>query len=267
MALDLFTAGTVLPAPTGARVLHDLTYFADERGPLLLDAYLPAAAAGRSPAVLLVNGDADEQTIARAKDWAVYRSYGEHLAARGLVGVPFAHHSTEQGRHSADVADEIAAAIIYVRTHASDLEVDPDRLGVWVFSAAGTFALAPILRDRPQYVRAVAGFYTIWDLAPFRDLPEPPPQHEVGRWSATVALGASAQGLAPIFVGRAGRDSPRIKAGTDLFVARALALDADLEVHGHPTGQHGFDIRDDDQRTRGIISAALDFFSERLEQR
>jgi acetyl esterase/lipase len=264
MALDLFAAGTVLPAPTGARVLRDLAYFSDDRGPLHLDAYRPAAPTDRRPAVLLINGDADEQTIARAKDWAVYRSYGEHLAARGIVGIPFAHHSTEQGRRSADVAQEIAAAIAYVRAHASDLEVNPDRLGVGIFSAAGTFALAPLLRDRPEYIRAVAGFYAIWDLTPFRDLPQPPPESEIERWSATTALGASAEGLPPLFVARAGRDSPRIKAGTDLFVARALALDVDLELHDHPTGQHGFDIRDDDLRSRGIIAAALTFFADRL---
>ena len=63
---------------------------------------------------------------------------------------------------------------------------------------------------------------------------------------------------------RAIRDGQRIKAGTDLFVARALALDVDLELHDHPTGQHAFDTRDDNARSRGIIAAALDFFARRL---
>jgi acetyl esterase/lipase len=264
MTVDLFAAGTVLPAPEGARVLRDIVYFSDERGPLHLDAYRPAATTAMQPAVLLVNGDADEATIARAKDWAVFRSYGEHLAARGIVGVPFTHHSAELGQRYPEVALQVTAAIKYVRQHAVELEVDADRLGVWAFSAAGPFALAPLLRVRPAWLRAVAGFYTIWDLAPYRDLPEPPSESRVEQWSATNALGSSADRLPPIFVARAGRDGPRFKASADLFVARALRLDADLEVHDHPTGQHAFDILDDDLRSRGIIVAALTFFAERL---
>jgi len=139
VALDLFAAGTVLPAPTGARIIPDITYHTDERGPLLLDAYLPTEPRGRWPCVLLVNGDAPEPVIARAKDWGVYRSYGEHLAAHGIAGLPFNHHSTEDGTHTGDVAREVAAAIAYVRGHAHELEVDADRIGVWAFSAAGPF--------------------------------------------------------------------------------------------------------------------------------
>ncbi len=264
MATDLFAVGTVLPAPTCARVLRDLPYLSNERGVLCLDAYRPPDRGTRSPAVVLVNGDADEATISRAKDWAVFRSYGEHLASRGLVGISFAHHSSEQGRQTASVAREISAAISYVRERASDFDVNPDCLGIWAFSGAGPFALAPLLRERPGWVRAVAGFYTVWDVAPFRDLPQPPPMTEGDQWSVTNALGQSSEGLPPIFVARAGRDGPRIKAGTDLFIARALALDVDLEVHNHPTGQHGFDIRDDDAYSRGIIGAALDYFVRRL---
>lgn len=263
MALDLFAAGTVLTAPTGARIIRDLTYHANDRGSLELDAYLPARS-GPWPGVLLVNGDAPEPVIARAKDWGVYRSYGEHLAARGIVGLPFNHHSTEAGARTAEVAREVAAAIAYVRTHAAELDIDADRIGVWAFSAAGPFSLAPLLRERPAYLRALAGFYAIWDLAPFRDTDAPPSEASIQEWSATAALGDSAAGLPAVFVARAGRDGPRLKSGTDRFIRRALELDLDVQVHNHPTGQHGFDIRDDDARSHEIIGAALDFFADRL---
>lgn len=264
MAIDLFAAGTVLPAPASARAVRDITYYVDERGPLLLDAYLPSQSAGPWPGVLLVNGDAPEPVISPAKAWGVYRSYGEHLAARGIVGLPFNHHSTEGGSRTAEVAREVAAAIGFVRSHADELEVDADRIGVWAFSAAGPFAVAPLLRERPAHLRALAGFYTIWDLAPFRDTAAPPSEATIEEWSATSALGDSAAGLPPVFVARAGRDGPRIISGTDRFLARAHELGVDVQLHDHPTGQHGFDIRDDDARSREVIRAALDFFVERL---
>ena len=264
VALDLFAAGTVLPTPAGARIARDIPYHVDDRGPLLLDAYIPARPGGPWPAVLLVNGDAPEPVIARAKDWGVFRSYGEHLAARGIVGLPFNHHSTEAGKRTGDVAQEVASVIAHVRSHAAELEVDADRIGVWAFSAAGPFGIAPLLRERPTYLRALAGFYAIWDLAPFRDTDAPPSEASIQEWSATAALGDSAAGLPAIFVARAGRDGPRIKSGTDQFLGRALELDIDVQLHNHPMGQHGFDIRDDDARSHEIIRSALDFFADRF---
>jgi len=263
MAVDPLAQPTVLPPPSGARVLRDIAYHTDRFGDLRLDAYRPAHGEGPWPVVLLVNGDAAEEVIAHAKDWGVYRSYGEHLAARGLVGVPFDHRST--GTLSrAEVALEVEAALRFVRANARDLSIDPGRVGIWAYSAAGAFALAPLLRERPTYVRAIAGFYTVWDLAPFRGSSSPPSEDDIRRWSATEALGASRDGVPPMFSGVADRDNPALVASAQRFSARARELGVDLRVYHHPTGQHGFDVRDDDDRSREIIAAALEFFATEL---
>jgi acetyl esterase/lipase len=254
---------TVLPPPIGARVRRDRTYRSDAHGDLLLDAYLPAVGRGPWPAVVLVNGDGEEPVIARAKDWGVYRSYGEHLAARGLVGVAFNHRSTRTvGR--AEVAAEVTAALDHIRANATDLEIDADRTGVWVFSAAGAFALAPLLRARAAYVRAIAGFYTVWDLSAFQKLDPRLTDADIREWSASEALGTTIADLPPILVAIAGRDNPPFTSGAESFVKRAADLGADIRVHRHPEGQHGFDLRDDDERSREIIRAALDFFASAL---
>jgi len=234
-------------------------YRTDAHGDLLLDVYLPADGKGPWPAVLLVNGDAEEPVIARAKDWGVYRSYGEHLAARGLVGVPFNHRSTRTvGR--AEVAAEVTATLDHIRANAIDLQIDAARIGVWAFSAAGAFALAPLLRSRRTYVNAIAGFYTVWDLAAFQKLDPRLTDADIQEWSATVALGTRIAGLPPILVAIAGRDSPPFITGAEVFASRARELGVDVRVERHATGQHGFDIRDDDERSRELIRGALDFF-------
>src|SRR2546428_155811 len=94
MAIDINTALTVLAPPSGARVTRDLVYRVDGERTLHLDVYRPAVKAGPRPAVFLVSGDAPEEVISRAKDWGVYRSYGQHLAANGLVGVAFDRRSS-----------------------------------------------------------------------------------------------------------------------------------------------------------------------------
>ncbi|HKC90302.1 MAG TPA: hypothetical protein VKE23_03135, partial [Candidatus Limnocylindria bacterium] len=158
MALDpgVLAAPTVLTPPTGAHVERDLVYRTDGDRALKLDVYRPSSSGGASPVVFLVNGDAPEEIIATAKDWGIFRSYGEHLAARGIVGVPFNHRSSNR-MEPTEVARDVWLAIAFVRDRATMLGVDADRVGVWVFSAGGPFGLAPLLQRRPEWLRCAAG--------------------------------------------------------------------------------------------------------------
>ena len=268
MALDrgVLERSTVLPPPNGARVDRDVIYRTEAERTLRLDVYRPSVS-GTFPVVFLVNGDAPEEVIANAKDWGVYRSYGEHLAARGIAAVPFNHRSGVGGPYAPEQAAEVRAAIDFVRGRAVEYEVDPMRVGLWVFSAGGPFGLAPLLQRRPDWLRCAAGFYTIWDLEPYRDQLRPPVDEGIRRWSAITALETETPDLPPLLVARAGRDRPAILAGTDTFVRRARERGVDLVVLDHPDGQHGFDTRDDDERSREIIEETLAFFARHLEAR
>jgi hypothetical protein len=45
----------------------------------------------------------------------------------------------------------------------------------------------------------------------------------------------------------------------DRFIAVALRKNATIDVMNHPTGQHGFDFRDDNERTREILARTVEF--------
>lgn len=259
----MLEAPTVLAPPSGARVASDLIYRVDGERVLRLDAYRPAHGEGPWPVVFLVNGDAPEAVIGTAKDWGVYRSYGEHLAARGMVGVPFNHRSGAGGR-TAEVAADVRAAIDFVRESAAGLGVDPMRVGVWVFSAGGPFGIAPLLQRRPDWLRCAAGFYTIWDLEPYRGRIQSLTDEAIRRWSPVTALESPAPDLPPLLIARAGRDSAQILEGTETFLRRARERGVDVALLDHLDGQHGFDIQDDNERSREIIAAALEFFESHL---
>src|SRR5256886_10443477 len=159
MGLDprVLAAPTVLAPPAGARVERDLVYRTDGGRELKLDVYQPPSDRGASPVVFLVNGDAPEEIIATAKDWGVFRSYGEHLAARGIVGVPFNHRSSNR-LAPIEVAGDVQAAIGFVRDRSRDFRIDADRIGVWVFSAGAAIWLPPLLLQRPESAPRWAGF-------------------------------------------------------------------------------------------------------------
>jgi acetyl esterase/lipase len=265
MAFDprVLAAPTVLPPPAGAHVERDLVYRTDGDRVLKLDVYRPSSSRDANPVVFLVSGDAPEEIIATAKDWGVFRSYGEHLAARGIVGVSFNHRSANRLAPT-EVASDVEAAIGFVRGRGGHLRIDVDRVGVWVFSAGGPFGLAPLLQRPPEWLRCAAGFYTIWDLAPLRANLPWATDESVRRWSCVTALETDSPDLPPLILARAGRDRAPLLEGTDTFVRKAHERGIDLRVLDHPTGQHGFGTRDDDERSREIIRETLEFFVRHL---
>jgi dienelactone hydrolase len=68
----------------------------------------------------------------------------------------------------------------------------------------------------------------------------------------------------PILVARAGLDNAWLNAGTDRFVQTALSAGATLDLLNHPDGRHGFDILDDDDRSKQIIRRTLAFLRDHL---
>jgi len=71
--------------------------------------------------------------------------------------------------------------------------------------------------------------------------------------------------IAPIFIARAGLDNPRLNGTVDQFVQEALARNATIDVSNHPKGHHGFDILDDDERSREIIGRTIAFIKSHCE--
>jgi hypothetical protein len=50
----------------------------------------------------------------------------------------------------------------------------------------------------------------------------------------------------------------------DTFVREALASGVPLELLNHPNGRHGFDILDDDARSKEVVARTLDFLKTHL---
>jgi dienelactone hydrolase len=64
----------------------------------------------------------------------------------------------------------------------------------------------------------------------------------------------------PILIARAGLEkSPQLNQALDRFAQAALEANVPLDLLNHPRGQHGFDVLDDDERSRYIIARTLEF--------
>ena len=249
-----------IPGMDRANVQRDLVYKSTDGGDLKLDVYVSpdAVESVRLPGVVFIHGGPVSPQM-QAKDWGAYQSWGELVAASGFVGVTHNHRYYGYA-HLEQAGEDVIAAIDYVRQHADMFHLDPDRLGLFVFSGGGpliTFAL----REKPSYVRCIAIYYARLDLRSGKLAAKTLSQEVLERFSPAVY--ASAQ--IPLLIARAGLEkSPQLNETIDGFAQAALQANVPLDLFNHAQGQHGFDILDDDGRSREIIAHTLDFFKANL---
>ncbi|MFL6208689.1 MAG: hypothetical protein ACJ74W_07535 [Pyrinomonadaceae bacterium] len=70
---------------------------------------------------------------------------------------------------------------------------------------------------------------------------------------------AGARAALLIFIARAGLDDADFNAGLDRFVQVALRKNLTLDLANHATGHHGFDVEDNNDRSREIIKQTVAF--------
>lgn len=248
-----------VPGMKSVRVKRNLIYKRAGDNQLQMDVYSPRVSRGRLPAVLFIHGGRiPPNLLTTPKDWAVYVSFGELVAASGFVGVTFNHrfHTWES---LADSQNDVMDAIKYVRDNATRLGVDPDRIVLWAVSAGGIFLSHP-LRDHPSYLRAIVGYYVEMDLRNSRQAAPASVTDETLRdFSPVYHLERDGKSKPPMFIARAGLDDAELNGGLDRFAGLALKNNVSLELLNHPTGHHGFDIEDDNARSREILKRTIEF--------
>lgn len=147
-----------------------------------------------------------------------------------------------------------------MRTHSAEYGIDANHITLWALSAGGAL-LTAYLRDPRPYVTSLVGYYAVLDLWPFASDPKEEVSQELaGQFSAAAFLsGAKGKAIPPIFIGRAGLDDPKLNRGLDDFVAAAIGANLMINVANHPRGDHGFDLMNDDARSREIMQQTIEF--------
>ena len=188
-----------------------------------------------------------------------YVSYGQLAAASGFVGITFNHRFYGWDMKAlTDARSDVIDAIAYIRSNAERLGIDKDRICLWALSAGSLF-LGPAITDAPAYIRCMVFYYAIMDLEPLRK-ERPAITDEVTReFSPRYRLAGASKAFAPIFIARAGRDEPGLNVAVDSFIQEAVSRKATLDFSNHAEGQHGFDVLDNNERTREIIKRTLEF--------
>jgi acetyl esterase/lipase len=254
-----------LPGMDKVRVVSNLKYTEVDNPHLLMDVYIPPDLEPRErrPVVLFIHGGAGPEN--KAKDWGIFQSWGRLLAAAGLVAAAFTHRFSPPPQSLlAEAASDVDSAINYLRSNAESIHVNADHIGVCAWSSGGAL-LRPLLMKKPLSVRCVLAFYAMLDLQQYAPAGDVTALQLFKEFSAITALSEDSATMIPMWIARAGRDEfPMLNDALDRFTAKALAVNAPITVINHPSGAHGFDNQNDDQRSREIICSAIEFMRTHL---
>jgi acetyl esterase/lipase len=250
-----------VPGMARVKVAKNLVYKRVAGEELKMDVYSPPGTSRRvrRPAVVFIHGGrVPPNLLTTPKEWGAYVSFGQLVAASGFVGVTF-NHRFYTWNSLPDSQSDVMDLMAHLRDNAESLGIDKDHVIVWTVSAGSLFMSQP-LRDLPPYVRSIVAYYPQLDLQDQRKAAPASVTDETLRdFSPLYHLERSGKNVPPMFIARAGLDDASLNGGIDRFVQVALSKNLTIDLFNHPTGQHGFDIEDNNDRSRQIIMRTIEF--------
>ncbi|MGH9868622.1 MAG: TPR end-of-group domain-containing protein [Candidatus Polarisedimenticolia bacterium] len=223
-----------VPLMDQIEVRADIPYKSVDGATLGMDLYLPPLrrAGDRLPVIVFLNTAGDRPGNVSMKTWGQYTTWPRLAAARGYAGIAFSSRASDPVSDARDL-------LAWVTSHADELGLDPDRIGVWACSAHVLHALPALMTGRMPQAKAAALFYGAADIGSFRkDL--------------------------PVLLVRAGRDRPFINEQIDKVTSAAATANAPWTVVNAAGLHHGFDCLDDLDESRRIILDTMAWFDRHL---
>ncbi|HEV8147667.1 MAG TPA: hypothetical protein VGP79_14860 [Bryobacteraceae bacterium] len=221
----------VYPVPPDAQVvrLKDVVYSRAGGRDVQMDFYRPtsAAAGAKLPVLIFSNFIGGNPQ----REWNIYTGWARVATAFGFAAI------NPDSRNDA-TEEDFLALVAYLREHAAELRVDPDRIAVYAASAHVSTAL-PFLQStrRPAAVKAATMYYGAGNVEQFRsDL--------------------------PLLWVRAGLDRPGLNQAIGDLAGKAIRQNAPVTLLNHASGYHGFETLNNDETSRAVIEQTLRFLAK-----
>src|SRR5579885_3275358 len=257
-----------LPRMGEVSVQKDIVYKTVDDEDLMLDVYYPLDRQLHvpRPAVLFVHGGSQPEHVEYVRESRPYISWCQLVAASGVVAVMFKHRTDEGYSQLAQAGSDVDDLVSYIRHHGTSLGIDPDRLGIFAFSSGSIHGLRTALKGTPAYIRCITVYYGGMTLLN-------PKYFHFGAEEEALAKEFSPvyhlsqedpTKIPPLFIAKAGLDRAFLNESIDECLDIANERNIPITFMNHPTGEHGFDIFNDDARSREIIKATLSFIAEHL---
>lgn len=250
------------PSSSEYKVFRDMDYRGLNDGRTAADIYVPKNTEMKYPAVFFVHGGPLLDKYPGAKSWTSFESYGALMTKAGLAGIVFNHRFNSLDNLQT-AANDIKAAVEYVRANSDTYSIDKDRICVWFYSGAGHF-VAPFLSEQPKWLKCMAIYYAVFDPSYWATYGMEAAESQTVGLDPYPLLATKNDWDPAFLIVEAGADNAELNAGLQKFSQIAIKNGWNMEYWNHPTGPHGFDVKKRDQRSRRIIFRSIEFVREQL---
>lgn len=226
--------GLVVPVPSMSQVTVRSDSFSTSTGTRRrFDLYRPADQSGPVPVVIFANGSGPDLL-----NWNAYQGWARLVTSRGAAGVLYEGPVFDRARTPLENITtsraDLDSVLKRLGDRSTDLAIDGRNVVIWAGSAqTNTATTVALTGDRPS-IRGYVLYYGAGSA--------PNPRLDV-----------------PVFVARAGLDSPELNRELDSLVTRLSGAGVPVTLVAYPAGQHGFDIVDSTAMSARVIDQTLDF--------
>lgn len=186
-------------------------------------------------AIIMIHGAAG---VASIKDTGCYNSWGRIGAASGYATIVFNWRAWDR-KSAAENSQDIADAITYIRAHAEELNINPDHMSIFAYSAGVKEGVRKALEVDTGFIDSIVEYY--------------------GELPLEVLEKADAKPLPPMFLADAAYDEVMNTDVNKEFFQKASALQYPITRMVHQQGGHAFELFDDNMSTYDIIKKSLEF--------
>lgn len=221
------------------KIVPDIVFTRVDTMALKVDLYYPPSWDGQTslPAVVFFNSG-----NLHLYRWGGYRDWARLVASHGMIGILYQSKPFATFEQMGETVHDAEALVAFLRNH-QETGVDIGRLGLWASSGNVTSAMDFVQTSEGASIKAFAIHYGMSNktIDQFRrDL--------------------------PVFYVKCGWDNFMAEQRGDAFVTKAVNdWEIPFQFVYHPTGQHAYDVLDNDETSRSIIRQNIEFYERHLK--
>ncbi len=242
-----------LPNMDEVTIKKNIIYDKSKPDELNFDLYLPNHPNKRLPAVIFIFGFSDSLFGKGLKQMEQYKCWAKLFALKGIAAITYSYTNPEE---------DIQKLISYLSVKAYSLGIDITNVGIWACSGNVPLGLSILVKNKFKCAAFLYGYMI--DSAKVNYTKNASLQFGFVNPDSTQLLSKIET---PIFLVRAGKDQmPNINETIDLFVLKSLENNLVINLINYSSGEHAFDLYNDNAVSREIIKKVIEFYLFHLQR-
>lgn len=218
---------------------------------LNFDLYLPLQSKQPFPVVIFVFGFSDPMFGKGLKQMEQYKCWAKLMATKGIGAITYNYINPEQ---------DVKLLLDYLDENAELFGLDENNMAIWACSGNAPLGLSLLFQKSFKCAAFLYGYMI--DNEGSNDTTNAATQFGFVNPHLSKSINEI---KTPIFLIRAGKDQmPNLNKTIDKFVLKSIEYNLPIMFCNYATGEHAFDLYNNDLMSQEIIRDIIDFFQFHL---